>query len=118
MTQSDLQRHSLTRGYRPRQFNELTRGRFVKSRCARHLARVEGYPTNAQYEMAMTMAVLEWGALQAEHEGSMRALREAREHRRLLLRVTADFERSLARAVAPPHATLDDHLARRREARG
>ena len=61
--------------------------------------------------MARSMAMLEWGALVGEKEGSLASLREAREHRRLLLRVLADFERSLV-APSPAQApkTLIDHL--------
>jgi hypothetical protein len=41
------------------------------------------------------MAQLEYAALQCEAEGSIVSLREAREHRRLLLRVLDEFEQSL-----------------------
>jgi hypothetical protein len=57
--------------------------------------------------MARSMAVLEWGSLQAEHDGSLQSLREAREHRRLLLRVLADFERSLAVPAEKPMDALE-----------
>ena len=104
MTQANAERLGATArprndGYRPRQFNRLTRGRFLRARERHHLSRVTGSPTVAQREMAASMAVLEWSSLQAEREGTLQSLREAREHRRLLLRVLADFERSLA---APP----------------
>jgi hypothetical protein len=45
--------------------------------------------------MATSLASLEWAAPCAERENTLRSLREAREHRRLLLRVLADFERTL-----------------------
>jgi hypothetical protein len=130
MTQVDLRRHAPTLtnprqskpnvGYIPRQFNALTRGRFLKARRKQHLARVPGRPSDAQIEMARSMAVLEWGALQAENEGTIPAMREAREHRRLLLRVIVDFERSmLPKAPAkpakakprPPQIGIEEHLA-------
>jgi hypothetical protein len=82
-----------------------TCGRFLKAERERHLARVHGEPTNAQVEMARSMAVLEYGAFQAESENTLRSLREAREHRRLLLRVLADFEKSLV--VKPPGTQHD-----------
>src|SRR6516165_707078 len=81
-------------GYVPRRFNAESRYRFLKTRREDHLARVPGEATTAQQQMARSMAVLEWGALQCEHDGSVVSLREAREHRRLLLRVLGDFERS------------------------
>jgi hypothetical protein len=82
-------------GYSPRQFNALARRRFLKARRLHHLARVQGEPTEAQTAMASSMATCEWAALHGEHEGTLRSLREAREHRRLWLKVMADFDRSL-----------------------
>jgi hypothetical protein len=58
--------------------------------------------------MARSMAVLEWGSLLNENEGSVQSLRECREHRRLLLRVLADFERSLSSAQALPPPSRSD----------
>jgi hypothetical protein len=66
--------------------------------------------------MAASLAVLEWAALQSEHEGTLQSLREAREHRRLLLRVLSDFERSLA-AVAAPRPLSIEELAAKAEGR-
>jgi hypothetical protein len=82
-------------GYSPRQFNALARRRFLKARRLHYLARVQGEPTDGQIAMARSMAMFEWGALAGEHEGTLASLRESREHRRLLLRVLKDFERSL-----------------------
>jgi hypothetical protein len=78
-----------------RQFNALTRRRFVKARREHELARIQGQPTEGQRDMAESIASLEWSARLAEHDGSLTALREAREFRRLLLRIRGDFERSL-----------------------
>jgi hypothetical protein len=117
MTQANVQRQSArwdpSQGYIPRQFNTLTRTRFLKSRRLRHLARVQGEPTDAQHAMARSMATLEWGALVGENDGSIRGLHEAREHRRLLLKIIDDFERSLAPRPAPPPApaSTEDILA-------
>jgi hypothetical protein len=102
MTHADLQRRDATDRYLPRRYNALTQGRFLRARRKGYLARVSGPPTVNQIEMARSMAVLEWGSLVAENEGSLQSLREAREHRRLLLRVLADFERSATAAQAPP----------------
>jgi hypothetical protein len=46
------------------------------------------------------MIRIEWSALKAEAEGTLQADRESREHRRLLDRLLADHQRSLA--AAPP----------------
>jgi hypothetical protein len=72
--------------------------------------------------MVQSLATLEWAALSAEHTNTLQSLREAREHRRLLLRVLADFERSLEKSAAkgrpgPPQLTLEEHLAMLRERR-
>jgi len=104
MTQANTQRRNVivdrknpwnNPGYSPRQFNALARRRFLKARRLYHLARVQGEPTEAQIAMARSMAMFEWGALAGEHESTLASLREAREHRRLLLRVLEDFENSL-----------------------
>jgi hypothetical protein len=112
MTQVDAQRLGTTRRkntrYTPRQFNALTRGRFIKARRLRHLARVQGQPTDAQIEMAHSAAVLEWGALVGENEGTLGSLREAREHRRLLLQVLASLDKSIA---APEKSRVSNHLS-------
>jgi hypothetical protein len=67
----------------------------LKARRLHYLGRVQGEPTEAQHAMARSMAMFEWGALHGEYEGTLASLREAREHRRLLLRTLADFEASL-----------------------
>jgi hypothetical protein len=115
VTRTDLQRRRREpQPYIPRQFNALTRGRFLKACRLHHLARVDGQPTEMQVELAHSAAVLQWAAMQAERDGSLQALREAREHRRLLLRVLADFERSIAQPTpASRPLTLAEHLANR-----
>jgi hypothetical protein len=72
--------------------------------------------------MIMTMAHLAWNAAFAEHLNTLQSQREAREHRRLLLRVVADFERSLDKPAAktrpgPPQITLEEHMEMLRERR-
>ena len=76
-TQVDAPRRRVLR-YRPRKFNPLTRARFVKARRERWLRRVVGTPTDTQIELAHSAAVLEWAALQAEHDGSLVSMRDAR----------------------------------------
>ena len=104
-TQADAQRRGsvsseLAGRYIPRQFNPVTRERFLRDRRRRYLARVlTAAPTDAQAATIQSLASLEWGALAAEHEGSVQGMREAREHRRLLMRLLVDFEKSL---IAPP----------------
>lgn len=112
--------------YLPRQFNSVTRERFLRSRRRRYLDRISITPTDAQTATIHSLATLEWGALSAEHENTLQSLREAREHRRLLLKVLADFERSLAPPAAsvkakakpgPPQIGIEEHMARLRERR-
>src|SRR5690242_20572718 len=91
-----------TGGYVPRQFNPVTRERFLRDRRQKHLSRTIGAPTEAQIAMVQSLATLEWAALAAEREGTLMALRDAREHRRLHLRVLADFEQSLVEPEPRP----------------
>jgi len=79
----------------PRQFNPVTRERFLRDRRQKYLSRISSQPTDAQIAMVQSMARLEWAALCAEQEDSLHSLREGREHRRLLLKVLEDFRRSL-----------------------
>lgn len=88
--------------YVPRQFNPITRERFLRDRRRRYLSQVpSGAPTDAQATMIQSLASLEWSALLSEADGSVQALAAAREHRRLLMRLLSDFEKSVA---APPRA--------------
>lgn len=82
--------------YLPRRFNPVTRGRFLRDRRRRYLARLAGSPTERQVAQIDAMTRLEWQALSAEAIGSLQADREAREFRRLLDRLLSDFERSVA----------------------
>jgi hypothetical protein len=100
MTQVDAEHRKTsfrreTGGYVPRQFNPVTRERFLRDRRQKHLSRCSGKPTDAQIAMVQSLAILEWGALSAERQDTLISMREAREFRRLHLRVVADFERSL-----------------------
>jgi hypothetical protein len=93
--------------YMPRQFNRVTRERFFRDRRQVYFRRIEGTPSAAQLAMVQAMTRLEWFALAAERGDSLVAIREGRENRRLLLRVIADFEKSLM----PGRVALSsDHL--------
>jgi hypothetical protein len=81
--------------YVPRRYNAATRERFLRDRRQGYLDRILGPPSDHQRAMIQALAQLELSALQLEAENSLIALRESREHRRLLLRVRDDFERSL-----------------------
>jgi hypothetical protein len=81
--------------YIPRQFSSTTRYRFLLDRHRGYLARISGMPTDQQRAQIESLAQLEYAALQCEAESTLVSMRESREHRRLLLRVLADFERSL-----------------------
>jgi hypothetical protein len=126
MTQENAARRKTVRQelgrYVPRQFNPLTRERFLRDRRRRHLARVPtASPSDEQAATIQSLASLEWAALASEADGSLQGLREAREHRRLFQRLLGDFERSLA--VPPPRGPtrpavdrrqlLNDYLERR-----
>jgi multidrug efflux pump subunit AcrA (membrane-fusion protein) len=101
-----------TGAYLPRSFSLVSRERFHRDRRQRHLRRVSGSPTEAQISMAQTLASMEWAALSAERQNTLQSLREAREHRRLLLRVLGDFERSLVpKPAASPHASISEYYA-------
>jgi hypothetical protein len=111
-----------TGSYTPRNFTRTTRERFLRDRRQRHLGRIPGQPSEAQIAEALTMANLEWNAVSAEHQNTLQSLREAREHRRLLLRVLGDFEKSLEKPAAKPtiasgRAALDAYNVARIAAR-
>jgi hypothetical protein len=102
--------------YTPRRFNPSTRERFLRSRRQSHLGRIAGTPSASQVQMALTMSSLEYSALSAERENTLQSLREAHEHRRLLLRVLTDFERSLVPkpiSAAAQRAEMAEFNARR-----
>jgi hypothetical protein len=101
-----------TGSYTPRSFSLVAKERFLRDRRQRHLSHISGQPSDGQTAMAMTLAMLEWSALSAERETTLQSLREAREHRRLLLRVLADFERSLTKPVAKQPSLAEYNAAR------
>ncbi len=53
------------------------------------------------------MVRLEWSALVAEADGTLPGLVDAREHRRLFVRLLGDFERGLERRAEPAEETVD-----------
>ena len=79
----------------PRSFSKQAWHRFDQDRRRRYLERLGGLPSDVQAARIDTLVRLEWSALRAEAEGTLRADREAREHRRLLDKLLGDFERSL-----------------------
>jgi hypothetical protein len=81
--------------YIPRRFTETTRYRFLLDRQRGYLARISGPPSDQQRAQIESLAQLEYSALKCEAESTLVAMRESREHRRLLLRVLEDFEASL-----------------------
>jgi hypothetical protein len=101
--------------YLPRRFNPVTRERFLRDRRRRILRRIAGRPSDEQSALAQTVARLEWAALAAEAEGGLHALREAREHRRLLQKLLVDFERTLRVVAAPSTPSLAEYLATKTE---
>ena len=74
---------------------------FLRQRRQLYLARVSGRPSTAQVAMVLTLARLEWSALVAEHANTLQGDREGREHRRLLLRLLAEFEETLTKPPVP-----------------
>jgi hypothetical protein len=110
----------------PRRFSKSAWWRFARDRRRRYLAQIGDRPTDAQASLIDTLVQLEWSALAAENQGGLQAFRESREHRRLLARLTADFERSMAQTPTtrvesaavgdPTRRALNDLLRARREA--
>jgi hypothetical protein len=98
--------------YVPRKFNRVSRERFLRERRQSYLARIAGPPTDTQRAQVASLAQLEWSALQCEAENSLQSMRESREHRRLMLKVLADFERSLEapKRGRGPRSSLNDIL--------
>ena len=100
MTQNGIERQKTsyrleTGRYVPRRYNSATRMRFLRDRRQGYLDRISGPPSDHQRTMIQALAQLEWSALQFEDENTLVALRESREHRRLMLKVLADFEATL-----------------------
>ena len=52
-------------------------------------------PTDQQRAQIESLAQLEYAALSCEAENTLVSMRESREHRRLMLKVLADFEATL-----------------------
>jgi hypothetical protein len=90
--------------FKPQSDSEQSRRRHERNRRALYRARISGEPTSSQLQTIDTLVALEWAAYLCEREGGLHNLREAREHRRLLLRVLADFERTLVKPAAPQSA--------------
>jgi hypothetical protein len=88
----------------PRRFSKPAWWRFARDRRRRYLGQLGGQPSEAQASLIDTLVQLEWSALAAENEGGLQAFRESREHRRLLARLLADFERSLGVPSQPTRA--------------
>jgi hypothetical protein len=97
--------------YTPSSFSQHSRWRFGRNRKASYLNRIVGEVTPWQVSTIATLVSLEWAALVAEsRHADMVAGREAREHRRLFMRLLADFEKSLT-ALPPKRAlTASDWL--------
>lgn len=109
-SRSPTRRDPLAR-YRPRSFSQASRWRFVRDRRALYIGRITSELTEAQKALIDTLIETEWNALRCEREGGITAYREGRELRRLFLRTTADFERSLTQMPKPRVPTLQEHIA-------
>lgn len=111
MPQVATSRHYSTRRaevghYLPRRFSSRSRHRFDVARRRAYLSRLPAAPSAWQASTIDALIAIEWAALEAESRlGDTAAAREAREHRRLLMRLMSDFERSLT-ASAPPSRRL------------
>jgi hypothetical protein len=116
MTQVAASRRNSTLGrYTPRRFNPVTRERFIRDRRFRYLAQLPDPPSDREASRIEAMVRLEWSACKAEADGSLTALREAREFRRLLERLRDDWERALTKPVgaAAQRAELSAYNERR-----
>jgi hypothetical protein len=60
---------------------------------------ITGEPTPMQEQLIEQIAALEWAARRAEASDTLVGERDGREHRRLLMRFVADFERTLVSAM-------------------
>jgi hypothetical protein len=70
----------------------------VNPRTPRYLACIEDEPSVMQRALIENMISLEWASLQAEAEGGLVGIREARESTRLFQKLLVDFEATLPRA--------------------
>jgi hypothetical protein len=57
--------------YLPRQFNPVTRERFLRDRGRLYLSCISGAPSDAQRALIHSMTSLEWAALASEKEGAL-----------------------------------------------
>jgi len=98
----------------PRSFSDQAWHRFDQDRRRLYLDELGGLPSHSQATRIDALIRLEWLAFKYEAQGTLQADREAREHRRLLERLRADWERALAKAAAaaPAPPVLSEHLAR------
>jgi hypothetical protein len=98
----------------PRAFTHTSWLRFARDRRRRYLARINGPVADRIAGQIEAMVRLEWQALKAASEGTLQGDRESREFTRLLERMTADFERSVAVASkpGPPGERFDEELRR------
>jgi hypothetical protein len=99
--------------YSPKTFGTTSRWRFRRDRRTSYLARIAGELSDYQAATIESLISLEWAALQAEAEGDLQDMREAREHRRLFQRLLADFERDARAPPATRPPSLAEHLARK-----
>jgi hypothetical protein len=98
----------------PRSFSKQAWHRFDQDRRRLYLDDLGGLPSHSQACRIDALIRLEWLANKYEAQGTLQADREAREHRRLLERLRADWERSLAKPPAVEATpNLTEHLARR-----
>jgi hypothetical protein len=100
----------ICRGDSIRSIRSPASGSYAIAAVASFAASPAGRPTE-QSALAQTVARLEWAALAAEAEGGLKALREAREHRRLLQKLLVDFERTVRAVAAPSAPSLAEYLA-------
>ena len=85
----------------PKVFTLHSRRRFENDRRRRYVARIPGKPSDAQAALIQSLIRLEWSALKAEAQDTLQGDREGREHRRLLLRLLAEFEETLTKPPVP-----------------
>lgn len=96
----------------PRRFTHTSWLRFARDRRRRYLGSIPGTATDRQIAQIEAMVRLEWQAHKAEADGSLQADREAREFRRLLDRLLADFSRTVPAPGAERVPTLAEVLGR------
>jgi hypothetical protein len=103
--------------YRPLRFNAEGRRRFLRKALAFHLAKVPGDPSALQIRLARTASNLAYALFQAERieaDDPLRGADHAARHAQRLLKILAEYDRTLRPPPPPPKRppTIAEIIAR------